>query len=167
MNTAAIGALAHARQRRGEGIISFLSLRRSELRDRLVIVIVINRKLSERTPNVRGFPVREEGQVAWLESPNGLDASASVPAISTRCQQRNIRSRPTFVGVRIGSYSGSKNAVSFSSARARHCRRVDLISGLCRSVICGTAARKPSHLLWASWPATFRCGRGGCSFLMT
>jgi hypothetical protein len=85
MNTAAIRALAHARQRR-EGIISFPSLRRSGLRDGLVIVIAINRKLSERTPNVRGFPVREEGQVAWLESPNGLDASASVPAISTRCQ---------------------------------------------------------------------------------
>jgi hypothetical protein len=86
MNTAAIGALAHARQCRGEGIISFLSLRRSELRDRFVIVIAINRKLSERTLNVRGFPVREEGQVAWLESPNGLHASASVPAISTLCQ---------------------------------------------------------------------------------
>jgi hypothetical protein len=86
MNTAAIRALAHARQRRGEGIISFLSLRRSELRDGLDIVIAINRKLSERTLNVRGFPVREEGQVAWPESPNRLDANASVPAISTRCQ---------------------------------------------------------------------------------
>jgi hypothetical protein len=28
--------------------------------------------LCERTLNVRGFPLREEGQVAWLESPNGL-----------------------------------------------------------------------------------------------
>ncbi len=25
---------------------------------------------------IRGFPVREEGKVAWLESPNGLDAAA-------------------------------------------------------------------------------------------
>jgi hypothetical protein len=33
--------------------------------------------LCERTLNVRGFPLREEGQVAWLESPNGLGASSS------------------------------------------------------------------------------------------
>jgi len=31
--------------------------------------------LWERTLNVRGFPVREEGQRAWLESPNGLAAA--------------------------------------------------------------------------------------------
>src|SRR5438876_6720308 len=33
-------------------------------------------KVVRATPVVRCFPVREEGQVAWLESPNGLGATA-------------------------------------------------------------------------------------------
>jgi hypothetical protein len=40
---------------------------------------MITSKLCERTLNVRGFPVREEGQVElFAETPNGLDADASV-----------------------------------------------------------------------------------------
>jgi len=59
-------------------------------------------KLCERTLNVRGFPVREEGQVELLgETPNGLSASASVPKIAKRCQSKNVGHCPTFRRIRL------------------------------------------------------------------
>ena len=53
-----------------------------------VFIFLFFVSLCERTLNVRGFPVREEGQVAWLESPNGLGASST--ASSYRMQSRGF-----------------------------------------------------------------------------
>jgi len=44
-------------------------------------------KLCERTLNVRGFPVREESKVAWLESPDGLGATARISSSLTEVKQ--------------------------------------------------------------------------------
>jgi hypothetical protein len=49
--------------------------------------------LCERTLNVRGFPVREEGQVAWLQSPNGLSAAAILRTADRQFQDYSLRDR--------------------------------------------------------------------------
>ena len=64
------------RRRRGEGIISLISLlRRSELHKCCMILIAITSSCASEPCRSR-FSLRKEGEVAWLESPNGLGATA-------------------------------------------------------------------------------------------
>src|SRR5215813_9789202 len=59
------------------------------------VFIAIYLKVVRATPERSRFPVREEGQVAWLESPNGLDAGGERASNSNALSIKNIGSRPT------------------------------------------------------------------------
>jgi hypothetical protein len=83
--------------------------------------IHIFRFVVRANPERSRFPVREEGQVSWLESPNGLSAGAILPFADRQCQyafigRKNAKPSRFRAAVRI-MFFGFERTVTLANRR--------------------------------------------------
>jgi hypothetical protein len=109
------------------------------------VFIAIYLKVVRANPERSRFPVREEGQVAWLESPNGLSASKTLKESHLLVNTTLVYQASSYTPMPLGSQFRQRNSQQMRIAAANSSNAIRFLSAR-------TTKRFPS--------SHFRCGAG-------